>query len=66
MQQLYELSRSIVTQQQLQMQQHQQAQAQQLAPPGASQDTWAAYSALLLPAAAFGLGALSFLALSRR
>ncbi len=67
MQQLYELSRSIVSQQQLQMQQQQHAQVQQLASIGAPPPTsmWGAYSALGFVAAG-AVAALGIMALSRR
>lgn len=62
--QLYELSRSIVAQQQLQLQQ-QQHQQQQLAPLGAAHDVWGAYSALGFVAAG-AVAAITILKYSQR
>lgn len=61
--QLYELTRTVVRQQQLQMQQ--QAQAQQLAPLGASHEVWGAYSALGFVAAG-AVAAIAILKLTQR
>ncbi len=63
--QLYELTRTVVRQQQLQMQQQQQAQAQQLAPLGASHEVWGAYSALGFVAAG-AVAAIAILKLTQR
>ena len=64
-QQLYELSRSIVSQQQLQMQQQQHAQALQLASVGPMQGVWGAYSALGFVTAG-AVAAIGILTLARR